>query len=71
MNTETGSILKSLRQSKKRENDRIKLVCLYARDHKLPLKDVGIYEFSNGHLIFDRYPSIQAKALLDSILKNE
>jgi len=69
MNTETGSILKSLRQSKKRENDKIKLVCLYERDHKLTLKDVGIYEFPNGHLIFDRYPSISAKALLDEIFK--
>jgi hypothetical protein len=71
MNTETGSILKSLRQSKKRENDNIKLVCLYARDHKLTLKDVGVYEFPNGHLIFDRYPSISVKALLDKILENE
>tara|TARA_R110002012_G_C11455543_1_gene592220 strand:- start:153 stop:368 length:216 start_codon:yes stop_codon:yes gene_type:complete len=71
MNTETGSILKDLRKSKKRENDRIKLACLYARDHKLSLKDVGIYEFPNGHLIFDRYPSTRAKALLEKILDNE
>ena len=71
MNTETGSILKSLRKSKKRENDRINLVCSYARDHKLTLKDVGIYEFPNGHLIFDRYPSKRAKELLDNILENE
>jgi hypothetical protein len=71
MNTETGSILKSLRQSKKRENDKIKLVYLYARDHKLTLKDVGVYEFANGHFIFDRYPSTRAKSLLDDILENE
>ncbi len=71
MNTETGSILKSLRESKKREKDNIKLVCLYARDHKLSLKDVGIYEFSNGHLIFDRYPSNEAKVLLDEILQSK
>ena len=43
----------------------------YARDHKLTLKDVGIYEFPNGHLIFDRYPSISVKALLDEILEKE
>ena len=71
MNTETGSILKSLRESKKREKDNIKLVCLYARDHKLSLKDVGIYEFPNGYLIFDRYPSNEAEVLLDEILKSK
>lgn len=70
MNTETGSILKNLRENKKREKDRITSVCLYARDHKLSLKDVGIYEFPNGHLIFDRYPSVEAKALFDEILKS-
>ena len=71
MNTETGSILKSLRKSIKREEDNIRLVCLYAREHKLSLKDVGIYEFPNGHLIFDRYPSKSAQALLDEILKTK
>ena len=71
MNTETGSILKSLRKSKKREEDNIRLVCLYAREHRLSLKDVGIYEFPNGHLIFDRYPSKPDQTLLDEILKTK
>ena len=70
MNTETGAILKSLQKSKKREQDNIRLVCLYARDHKLTLKEVGIYKFPNGHLIFDRHPFRSAQALLDKILQN-
>lgn len=71
MNTETGSILKELRKSKKRTNDNIKLVCVYARNNKLTLKEVGVYEFPNGHLIFDRYPSTKAHTLLNEILEGE
>jgi hypothetical protein len=70
MNTETGSILKDLRKSKQRENNNIKRACLYARNNNLSLKEVGVYEFPNGHLIFDRYPSNSAKALLEDILNN-
>jgi hypothetical protein len=71
MNTETGSILKELRKSKKRTNDDVKLACLYALNNKLSLKEVGVYEFPNGHLIFDRYPSTKAETLLNEILEGE
>lgn len=71
MNTETGSILKELRKSKRRTNNNIKLACLHARNNNLPLKEVGVYEFPNGHLIFDRNPSAKAQALLNEILDEE
>jgi hypothetical protein len=66
--TETGKILKELKNLRKIENNNIKLVLMYAEEHKLTLKEVGLYKFSDGRLIVDCYPSDEAKALFNEII---
>ncbi len=67
--TETGKILKELKNLNKIENNNIKLAFMYAKKHKLTLKEVGLYQFADGSLIVDRYPSDKAKALFNEIIK--
>ena len=67
--TETGKILKELKNLRKIENNNIKLALMYAKEHKLTLKEVWLYQFPNGSLIVDRYPSDKTNALFNEIIE--
>jgi hypothetical protein len=66
--TEEGEIHNECKNLRKENKNINHIVLAYAQDHKLTLKEVGLYECPNGSLIVDRYSSYKAKALFNEII---
>jgi len=67
--TETGKILSGLKKSQKKRERLLGYIANYAYLNNLSPKSIGLYVFPNGHVIEDRYPTIQAQEEFERISK--